>query len=249
MRNSKLIYNESFEYEGSAIAIKVHADAMTGHRYSLRGHRLTIRLSAIGLTVAIIISHIEKAKVWAISEIDKSPKLQTSVAQPEYTDGQILTVGEHQYTLTIHKDAPNYHRVQRNGTNIVLHINANDTPNGIRMAYTTLLSRMIAGHQAPEFIRRVHEINQLYFKLPLADIKFKYNTSNWGSCSYRGNLNFSTRLLFAPQIVKDSVIIHELAHRIEMNHGERFWAIVAKYDPNYLAHDAFLKAHSHLYKW
>ncbi|MBK7873907.1 MAG: M48 family metallopeptidase [Saprospiraceae bacterium] len=45
-------------------------------------------------------------------------------------------------------------------------------------------------------------------------IALKHNQSNWGSCSSKGNINLSTRLLFAPDEVRDYVIIHELAfHR------------------------------------
>jgi predicted metal-dependent hydrolase len=41
--------------------------------------------------------------------------------------------------------------------------------------------------------------------------------------------------------VIDYVIVHELAHRSQMNHSHRFWAIVAKYDPEYQAHRNWLK--------
>ncbi len=249
MQKSKLIRKDSLEYKGSAIAINIYAELKFGHRYSLRGHQMTVRIPGPGLTEKLLAEHIEKAKAWLINEIDKNPALQTVIAQPEYTDGQILTVGAHQYTLLITHNATSSHTAKRHGTVITLDINANDTPSGIRAAHTALISRMVASHQGHEFIRRVHELNELYFKVPIAGVKFKYNTTNWGSCSSSGNLNFSTRLFFAPQIVKDSVIIHELAHRIEMNHGERFWAIIAQCDPDYTAHDVFLKKHSNQYKF
>jgi len=64
-------------------------------------------------------------------------------------------------------------------------------------------------------------------------ISIKYNHSNWGSCSSKRNLNFSSKLLFAPDDVIDYVIIHELAHLKEANHSPKFWAIVAKAMPSY----------------
>jgi predicted metal-dependent hydrolase len=51
--------------------------------------------------------------------------------------------------------------------------------------------------------------------------------SRWGSCSAKGALSFSWRLVFAPEAVIDYVVAHEVAHLIEMNHGPRFWRLVA----------------------
>ncbi len=67
--------------------------------------------------------------------------------------------------------------------------------------------------------------------------------TRWGSCSSTGNLNFNWRLILAPPAVLDYVVIHELAHRRELNHGPRFWALVAAHCPDYRAHQRWLKAH------
>ena len=50
--------------------------------------------------------------------------------------------------------------------------------------------------------------------------------SQWGSCSYKGNLNFSWRLVMAPEAVLDYVVAHEVAHLAELNHTGRFWTLV-----------------------
>jgi predicted metal-dependent hydrolase len=54
----------------------------------------------------------------------------------------------------------------------------------------------------------------------------------WGSCSHRGHLSFSWRLILAPEWVLDYVIAHEVAHLVEMNHGPRFWRLVARLYPD-----------------
>lgn len=56
-------------------------------------------------------------------------------------------------------------------------------------------------------------------------------TTRWGSCARTGNLSFSWRLIFAPELVLDYVVAHEVAHLIEMNHGVRFWRLVARLHP------------------
>lgn len=62
----------------------------------------------------------------------------------------------------------------------------------------------------------------------------------WGSCSPKGDLSFNWRLVFAPEAVMDYVVIHELAHRREMNHSKRFWAIVAEFCPSFRDHRKWL---------
>jgi predicted metal-dependent hydrolase len=55
----------------------------------------------------------------------------------------------------------------------------------------------------------------------------------WGSCSSKGNLNFSYKLLFLPDCLRD-YIIHELCHLSVMNHSVKFWEVVASRYPTYL---------------
>lgn len=57
--------------------------------------------------------------------------------------------------------------------------------------------------------------------------------TRWGSCSSKGNISFSYRLMLTPKDAIDYVIVHELAHLKEMNHSQKFWAIVGKMMPDY----------------
>jgi len=66
-----------------------------------------------------------------------------------------------------------------------------------------------------------------------AQIKITGAKSRWGSCSSKGNLNFSWRLMLADEREIDYVVVHELAHLREMNHSPRFWAVVEAALPDY----------------
>ena len=72
-------------------------------------------------------------------------------------------------------------------------------------------------------------------------ITIRCQRTRWGSCSEKGNLNFNCLLLLAPPEVLDSVVVHELCHRREMNHSARFYAEVLRVMPDYRRWEAWLK--------
>ena len=74
-------------------------------------------------------------------------------------------------------------------------------------------------------------------------VTIRNQKTRWGSCSSKGNLNFNCLLMLCPPEVRDYVIVHELCHRLEMNHGPRFWAAVEKTLPDYRQHLRWLKEH------
>ena len=63
----------------------------------------------------------------------------------------------------------------------------------------------------------------------------------FGSCSSRGDICFSYRLMLYPEAAREYVVVHELAHLIEMNHSARFYSIVEKYLPDYKERRNMLK--------
>ncbi len=72
-------------------------------------------------------------------------------------------------------------------------------------------------------------------------ISIRCQRTKWGSCSSRGNLNFNCLLMLAPEAVRDYVVVHELCHRLEMNHSPRFWALVECVLPEYRESRAWLR--------
>jgi len=72
-------------------------------------------------------------------------------------------------------------------------------------------------------------------------ITVKAQKTRWGSCSRYKNLNFNWRLILTDPATMDSIIVHELAHLVHLNHGRRFYDLVAKYSPDHRLHSKKLK--------
>jgi predicted metal-dependent hydrolase len=78
-------------------------------------------------------------------------------------------------------------------------------------------------------------------KVSYGEVVYRDQKTRWGSCSTTGDLNFNWRLIMAPMSVLNYVVIHELAHRKEMNHSVRFWKIVERYCADYKKQQDWLK--------
>lgn len=72
-------------------------------------------------------------------------------------------------------------------------------------------------------------------------ITIRHQKTRWGSCSGKGNLNFNCLLMKTPPEVVDYVVVHELCHRKEMNHSQKFWAEVGRVLPEYKRARSWLK--------
>ena len=78
---------------------------------------------------------------------------------------------------------------------------------------------------------------------PYRHLTLRDTRSRWGSCSATGDLMYSWRLIMAPPQVLDYVAAHEVAHLAEMNHSDRFWAVVDRLFPDHAACRRWLRDH------
>ncbi len=79
--------------------------------------------------------------------------------------------------------------------------------------------------------------------LPYASVTLRDTRSRWGSCSARGNLSYSWRLIMAPPEVLDYVAAHEVAHLRHMDHSSAFWSQVEALCPGYDTPRRWLRDH------
>ena len=187
--------------------------------------------------------HRERLVKWLERQHQKRADAFQKYQSADYQDGDTLRVGERQYALHLRLEDRKTNSGQLKDGEITLKLAQDQNDQQRSKAIRTLLSRVIGADFLPAITQRVHELNAQYYQRKVKGVKLKYNHSNWGSCSNSGNINLSTRLLFAPKKVVDYVIIHELAHLIHLNHSARFWAEVARAMPDYEEQEAWLRQH------
>lgn len=79
------------------------------------------------------------------------------------------------------------------------------------------------------WLRRV----SIQTNLPYRTTAIRGQKTLWGSCSGDRNISLNYKLLFLETQVVEYVLIHELCHTIHMNHSDKFWNLVSKFEPNY----------------
>ena len=229
------------------VPVELFREKRTSWRFSFtKDNKLNVRIPLLQAdSEAKLLYDVQKK---LSDRMKKNPILNDFFNAKEYLGGDVLVFGAQTYTLSVFIEVRKTNTarltVVKDKKIIEFKLDAYADKKVRQKDMATLLSRIISADHLPKFSRRVHELNDKHFKKyakTIKNISFKYNHSNWGSCSSRSNLNFSSRLLFAPQDVQDYVIIHELAHLIELNHSDAFWQLVADAMPNYTEKENWLK--------
>ena len=242
---AKTVQRLFLDINGRSVPAKIYREPRNNIRASM-GKRAAILRLPRGMTPEDEQAKFSWFKDWVRTRFEQDPQLNKRFFGKDYKDGDLLIVGERRYRLRFFPTKKKSHHARlRNGV-IELYLNYEDSESHLHKSIQHLLSRVVAQDYKPEIVRRVKELNNLHFRQPIRSVNMKYNHSNWGSCSSKSNLNLSTRLLFAPPDVIDYVIIHELAHLIELNHSPRFWKLVSDAMPNYKEKEEWLKRNGHL---
>ncbi|MGX6450283.1 M48 family metallopeptidase, partial [Patulibacter sp. S7RM1-6] len=91
---------------------------------------------------------------------------------------------------------------------------------------------------APRLDAAVRALGVDYERLRVTDTR-----TRWGSCSSRGTISLSWRLLLAPEACLDYVVWHEACHLVHPHHGPTFWALLAEHVPGWREPSAWLRRH------
>lgn len=243
-KQKKKFIRTSVDIEGVSILVKVYEEPRNNVRASMTQNGAILRMPS-GLKPQKKIEFYDWFKEWLKGQLQHE-KSKNLLVGKTYETGDVIEVYNRRYILDIQYINRKTHGAKLKKNTIYLSLNANDVTANVQKSTRQLISRIVGQDCLLEFEKRVDYWNDNYFQETINTIRFKNNQTNWGSCSSKRNLNFSTRLLFATPEAIDYVIVHELAHLKELNHSARFWKIVSDVMPNYKQYENWLHKNGHL---
>lgn len=234
---------ESMQVGNKTFPVFIYVEPRYDCRASIGQKGIHIRLSKY-MNSAEQAEEEQKLKDWARSYIARNGWHEKPPNYRTYQNGDTLKVMGRSFEIRIrYVDKKNSSNGALKNDIIQLELSAGMSPKQEQKHKTYLVSKLVGNEFQPLIAQRVQELNDIHFKRPIKKLSLRDSLTNWGSCSWDGNINISVRLLFAPPEVIDYILIHELAHLVEHNHSHRFWRLVEKAMPGYEHAEEWLRIH------
>lgn len=181
---------------------------------------------------------------WAVKILKEKPILKEKMRIYEHT-GYLHTLSKvYQIDIKMRDSIKNFSKIDGNYLKFMISNKYNTK--SIQEYISKKTRKMLAKAHLSELKAHVNRLNEKHFNLKINKISYVYTKSRWGVCkSNLREIDLSTRLLLAPLVILEYVIVHEIAHLIEPNHSRRFWNIVKSVDNRYKEKANWLKKNGH----
>ena len=178
---------------------------------------------------------VQKKKLWILEKINHSQKYPGEVEIKEFVSGETLMYLGKNYDLKIVKEDIDG-LIFDSGFKI-----SESNRFKAKMIFKKWLMEQGLDRIKSRTTYFAKNLGVKYKEIKISDMKYR-----WGSCTVKGNLVFNWRIIKAPITVMDYIIVHELAHLIELNHSPEFWNIVAVQLPEYEKARTWLRKHGEI---
>lgn len=218
-------------------------------RRSQRAKYVSLSIGADGLQVVApfamfeldIIALVEKREQWIFDRLERYRKRLIEIpAEREFVSGEMLLFMGVNYPLHVQEHKGSYTYVNLTNDQIIVTINE-DIPIEKRREEIRRKLEQWYIKKAKELITERLEFFSEKIGVKINTVRFKNQKTRWGSCSQKGNLNFNWKLVMAPMVIVDYVIVHELCHIKQMNHSPKFWLLVGAQMSDYKRMRKWLK--------
>ncbi|MET3589016.1 putative metal-dependent hydrolase [Bartonella silvatica] len=233
------IYEDSFILSDCVIPLQVREHKCARRltlRVDMRGQRICVTTPP-AVSLCVVQAFVEKHRSWIESRFTHAQNSHQDFYLKEGSTIPILGIA---HTIR-HKAGRGITEIvtgdMEQGAQIIVYGHLEHLPRrvaDILKKQAELIITPLVGYYAHKVERKVKSIC------------YKDTRSRWGSCSIRGNLSFSWRLIMAPKEIVEYVVAHEVAHLIEMNHGPKFWDLCERLYPGSKTHRAWLKENGHM---
>jgi predicted metal-dependent hydrolase len=213
----------------------------------IRSRRRTIALEVTPAATLVVrapmrasVVHIEEIirqkSSWILSKLDEMKRRTVSPCH-EYAEGELFFYLGRAYPLHIvGNESMTVERSDR------LYVSSTFKPD----------IRNHLKHWYIEEARREIQARCMWFSMKTghvpATIRITDARQRWGSCTHKGGLNFSWRLIQVPPEIVDYVVVHELVHLSRADHSKKFWAEVSMIMPDYKHRRKWLRENEYLLK-
>lgn len=205
-----LDYNIVYSHQRKTVTLSVERD------------KTVLVRAPIGLSEEKIHQAIESKKLWLYEKINHTQKYPDKITRKKFVSGETLLYLGKNYRLEITDDqVPN---VRFRSGFFISRCHKDDAFQLFRDWYTKRAYIKLS----PNVKNFAESLGVEFNQILVSDLKYR-----WGSCTPKNNLNFNWRIMKAPILVIDYLIVHELTHLLESNHTAKFWNIVAVQVPNY----------------
>ncbi len=208
-----------------------------------RRRSIGLRIDDNGLTVNVPLRASEKwlhsvlqdKAHWVVEKLENWQANKT--VPPLWLDGQDIAFVDATLTLrvvaSLFSSPPQLH-----GRQLFVHVTDNTNEAVVELAVTQWYQR-----QAEHLFKERVAHYALLMNVAPRTVKLSSARTQWGSCTVRGAVRLNWQLIKMPLRLIDYVVVHELAHLVEMNHSAAFWGVVETAYPDYL------KRRGELRKW
>jgi len=216
---------------GRAVPVEIRRRKGTRHLRLTLGHQNQIVASVPWHTSDRGVARfVEKQRIWLEAQLTKTPRVH-SLTEWLGIYPQITASGD---IFELRIEPTTRHKADycfdQGGAVLVLRL-----PEVCEAALLQLVRRFAKDALTCRVAYHAKRLGLSYAALSVRD-----QSSRWGSCSARRGISLNWRLVLLRPVLQDYIILHELAHLTEMNHGKRFWALLDHYDPDRVAHEATL---------
>ena len=213
---------------GQIVPVEIRRRKNTRHLRLTLGHQNQIVASVPWhASKPSVVQFIEKQRCWLDAQLSKAPPIYTLTEwlslNPQITaSGDVFEV---RIEPTDRRQAD--YTFDQGGAVLVLRM-----PSCDEVPLLQLLRRFAKDALTCRVAYHAKRLGLRYRALSVRD-----QSSRWGSCSAGRGISLNWRLVLLRPELQDYVILHELAHLTEMNHGKVFWALLDQYDPDRIRHE------------